>query len=114
MNKKIKTAVAAAMMGAESDVAPPSRARSSSFASMVLDLNVGDQPASRVVQMEEADSIAWTMGTLKEQRDKLRNTVTSAVSQAKRRNPGAEYSIEVGDFMLISGIYVVAMVRRIA
>ena len=114
MNKKIKTAVAAAMMGAEADVSPPTRARSSSFASMVLDLNVGDQPASRVVQLDLEESVENTVERLKENRDKLRNTVTSAVSQAKRRNPGSEYSIEVGDFMLISGIYVVAMVRRTA
>lgn len=114
MNKKVTNAVKAAMMGAEAGVLPPTRARASSFASAVFDLEVGDQPASRVIQLDAAGTVAEHMADLAEQREKLRGSVTSAVSQAKRRNPDAQYSIEVTNFLGAFGIMIAALVRRTA
>lgn len=115
MSKTVKQKVAEAM-GVVDAVKPvaASRTQAGSFATMIAEMQVGDQPASRVAERDPGQSVDYTMATLKDGRDKLRNAVTSSVAQAKRRVPGAEYSIEVFDAMAPSGIYIIALVWRIA
>lgn len=114
MSKKVSKAVQAAMMNAESDVAPPARARASSFASAVFDLQPGDAPACRALDLDAVGTVADHMAQLAEYRDKLRNTLSSAVSQARRRDAGREFTIEVTTILTSRGITVVGMVRRTA
>jgi len=113
-NAQTAHAVLTAMLGSEQGVTPPARNRSSSFASLVADLNVGDSPASRVIELAHTTSIGDAVEQLPALREKLRNSVTSAVSAARRRVPGSDFSIEVGNLMMNSGMYVVALVRRTA
>lgn len=107
----------AAMVGAmspESDIATPPRARTYSFATAVTDMQMGDAPVSRVVQIDPDTSIADALTTMSEASEKLRNAVGSSVSSAKRRNPGADYSIEISDIKLKTGLYLLALVHRTA
>jgi hypothetical protein len=101
-------------MGPESDVAQPARVRSSSFASTVADLNVGDQPAARVQQIDPTMPVGDAIASVSELAEKLRNSVQSSVSQAKRRLPGSDYSIEITDIKTKSGMYLLALVHRTA
>jgi hypothetical protein len=106
--------VLTAAMGVESDVAPPPRARSSSFASTVSDLNVGDPPASKVQMIDNTLTVADALAQMSDAGERLRNSVTSSVAQAKRKNVGAEYSVEITDIKTKSGIYSLALIHRTA
>lgn len=117
MSSKSQSVLTAALVGAmspEADITLPPRARSSSFASTVADLNVGDQPAARVWQVPANLSIETALTNLTQFGEKLRNSVQSSVSQAKRRIKGAEYSIEITDIKIKSGIYLLVLVHRTA
>ena len=117
MSKNQQSVLQAALVGSmapEGDVALPQRARSASFASMVADLNVGDQPAARVQQVPDDLSVCDALAIMSTMSEKLRNSVQSSVNQAKRRVPGSEYSIEITDIKMKSGLYVLALVHRTA
>jgi hypothetical protein len=103
----------AAVMCAEPDVAVPARARSASFASAVADLKVGGDPAAKVVRIDQTMTIEAVTAEKPTLSEKLRNAVTSSVSQAKRRLGGtAEFSVEISDLSTKSGIYLIALVTR--
>lgn len=117
MSKNQQSVLQAALVGSmapEGDVAVPARARSASFASAVSDLNVGDQPAARVQQIDPMMTIRDAMADMSMMSEKLRNSVQSSVNQAKRRVPGSEYSIEIADIKTKSGMYLLALVHRTA
>jgi len=107
--------LAAAIVGAmspESDIVAPPRTRAFSFNAAVADMQVGDMPAARVVQIDPTMAIGDALAEMSTQADKLRNSVTSATSQAKRRIPGSDYSVEIADIKLKSGLYLLALVHR--
>lgn len=104
----------AGAMSAEADVTPPARSRSSSFASTVSDLNVGDAPAAKVLVVDPSLTISDALHQMSEAGERLRNSVTSSVAQARRRNPGAEFSVEITDIKTKSGIYLLALIHRTA
>lgn len=107
------TKVAAAMMCAEPDVAQPSRARSASFASAVSDLKVGGDPAAKVATVERGLTIEEAIASKPELSERLRNSVMSSVTQAKRKLGGkAEFSVEIIDITSKSGVYLIALVFR--
>jgi len=112
----VASKVALAMGDIVGDVAVPSRTRSSSFASMLVDQRVGDLPVARTMPVETADLTQY--GDLKsaliELKDKLRNNVQSSINQAKRRCEGASYSVECKEQLFDSGIVIVALIRRVA
>lgn len=113
--KKQSEVLSAALVGAmapEGDVTIPTRIRAYSFAASVTDLNVGDQPAAKVQLIDPATPIGDAINGVTALSDKLRNSVQSTVNQAKRRVPGAEYSIEISDVMMKSGMYLLALVHR--
>jgi hypothetical protein len=117
MSKNQQSVLQAALVGSmapEGDVTPPPRARSASFASAVSDLNVGDQPAARVQQIDPTLPIGDAIAQVSALSEKLRNSVQSSVNQAKRRVPGSEYSIEIADIKTKSGMYLLALVHRTA
>lgn len=103
-----------AAMSPETDVPPPSRARSASLASAIADLTVGGDPASKVAKCDPALTFERYTSQKSQLNERLRNTVQSSVNQAKRRVPGAEYSIEINDLITKSGMYLVALVSRTA
>jgi predicted RNA-binding protein with TRAM domain len=117
MSKNQQSVLQAALVGSmapEGDVAVPARARSASFASAVSDLNVGDQPAARVQQIDPTLPIGEAIALAPSLSEKLRNSVQSSVNQAKRRVPGSEYSVEITDIKTKSGMYLLALVHRTA
>lgn len=105
--------VKAAIMAPERDVPEPRRAKQSSFAAQVMDLEVG-QSASRVAAVTMTASLAQLQQDIPAQRDNLRNGCAPAVKRAKERVQG-EYTTEVG-VMTMPGMtmYVVAVVTRVA
>lgn len=114
---KQQQVLSAALVGAmapDNDIPVPSRARSFSFASAVAAINVGDMPAARVVKIDGELSIDAANAMIVEQTDKLRGSIASAVNQAKRRNPGAEFSIETETVFMRSGVYIIGLVHRTA
>lgn len=118
MSKKLKKDLAQQMMGAvlgAEDVAKPARNRSSSFTSMLVDMPVGGQPLSRILQIDQTLTLAEVnKDLLSSQREALRNGVSSCISAAKRRSEGSEYSTEVVELLTSSGVYIVAIVKRLA
>lgn len=112
--QSVLSAALVAAMGPESDVTQPTRARSASFASAVADLNVGDQPAARVHQIDPSLPVGDAIASTPALAEKLRNSVQSSVNQAKRRVPGSEYSVEITDIKTKSGMYLLALVHRTA
>lgn len=106
------TKVAAAMMCPESDVSKPARTRSASFASVVADLLVGGDPAAKAMALNPNMTIEQVAAQKPQLSERLRNSVQSSVNQAKRRVPGSEYSIEISDITLKSGVYLIAVVSR--
>lgn len=105
----------AAMVGAmapETDIPTPSRARAFSFASAVASINLGDMPAAKVVKISNDLSIEAANASISTETEKLRGSVASAVNQARRRNPGAEYSIETEAVFMRSGLYIIALIHR--
>lgn len=113
---KVASKVALAMGDVVADVAIPSRTRSSSFASMLVDQRIGDAPLSRVLPVETADLTQYgdMKSALNELKDKLRNNVQSSINQARRRSEGASYSVECKEQLFDSGIIIVALIRRVA
>lgn len=112
--KDITTKALVAAMGAEANVAPPSRARSSSFASMVASLEVGDAPAVRAQQIPSTLTVIDAISKISEECERLRNNVTPSVAAAKRKIPGSDFSVEVGHYVNKTGMYVLALITRIA
>lgn len=112
--QQVLTAALVGAMSPEADVAPPARARSSSFASTVADLNVGDPPAAKVQLIDPTTPIGDALSGMSEMSERLRNSVTSSVSQAKRRLPGSDFSVEITDIKTKSGMYLLALVHRTA
>lgn len=110
----VLTAAIASAMAPEDAVAPPPRARSSSFASQVSDLRVGDTPVSKVMDADGDSTISETLASLPVLIERHRNSVNSAIVRAKQRNPSAEYSTEVTHFVGRTTIYIVALVTRTA
>jgi hypothetical protein len=106
--------VATAVLCPEPDVAQPTRARSASFASAVADLKVNGEPAAKTMRLDPAMAVADLATARPALSEKLRNTAQSSVSQAKRRVPGAEFSIEITDLAAKSGMYLIALVSRTA
>jgi hypothetical protein len=100
------------MMCPEPDVSKPARTRSASFSSVVADLLVGGDPAAKVMALNPNLTIEQLTAQKPELSEKLRNAVQSSVNQAKRRVPGSQYSIEISDIALKSGVYLVAVVTR--
>lgn len=108
----VLTAALVGAMAPDTDIVAPSRARSFSFASAVASINVGDMPAARVVKIDGEFTIEQANAVIATETEKLRGSVASAVSQARRKNPGAEYSIETEPVLLRSGVYILALVHR--
>jgi hypothetical protein len=113
-NSQVLNAALVSAMSPESDVPPPARARSASFASSVADLRMGDAPASKVMQIDRSLTIDAALEQMSETAERFRSSITSSVQQAKRRCPGAEYSIEISDIKIKSGMYLLALVHRTA
>lgn len=112
--QQILNAALVGAMSPESDIAAPPRARVFSFSAAVADLEVGDMPAARVVKIDEDQSVADALAGLDTMSVKLRNSLASAVSAAKRRIPGSDFSIEITDIKIKSGLYLLALVHRTA
>jgi len=110
----VLTAALAGAMAPEAGVTKPPRNRSSSFASMVADLRVGDTPAAKVMDVDGDSTLAETLDSMPTLIERHRNNVYSAVVRAKERNLGAEYTIEVTHFVGRVTIYIVALVTRTA
>ena len=101
--------------GVESDVSIPSRARSHSFASVLADMKVGEPPAARAMPIELSNDPAFSLkDAMSDAKDRLRNNVQPSMSQASRRVDGAKFSCECNIMVADSGMYAVALVRRIA
>lgn len=115
-SKDVLSKVALAMADPVSDVPVPSRVRSSSFASMLCDLRIGDTPLARVQPVEVVDITQHgdMRDALNAAKDRHRNNVQSSINQAKRREPSAGYSVECKEQLFDSGIFIVALVRRTA
>lgn len=114
MNKNVTTLVKGAIRSPESDVQQPaSRRRSSSFASVVSDLEVGES-ASRTHRLNDTMTLGELRDDMRELKEMLRNNTAPAVSAA-RRNTGGTYTIEVGETIMPGGsIYLVVVVSRTA
>lgn len=103
----------AAAMGTEPDVAPPaSKARSGSLTSAIADLQLGSDPVAKVYMVEPDVKAQDLRAVLSTEKERMRNNVTSCVVAARKRVPGADYSIEVGEILMGSGVYVVALISR--
>ena len=108
-----KTAIAAAILSPEAGVAEPKRAKLSSFAAQILDLEPG-QCASRVVQVPSDTPLSELRSLMSTMRDNLRNNVAPARARAADKLK-AEFSTEVTDFMTPAAVlYVVAIVTRVS
>lgn len=106
--------IKAAMLAPEAGVAEPKRAKSSSFAAQVLDLEVCET-ASRAMTMDhEHRSVAFVLAALPAEREKLRNNVSPAVRRAKEKIDGADYKVEIADVLTGSTLFLVALVTRVA
>lgn len=110
--QQILNAALVGAMSPESDIAAPPRSRVFSFSAAVADLEVGDMPASRVVKLDGELTLDEAMASITAVSEKLRNSLASAVSAAKRRNPGSDFSIEITDIKIKSGLYLLALVHR--
>jgi hypothetical protein len=110
---EVANKVAAAILCPEDQVQQPARARSSSFASVVADLKVGDHPAAKAIALNPTVTIEQTKALMPELSERLRNTVQSSVKQAKKRLGGtAEFSVEIVEVNTKSGLLLTAYVTR--
>lgn len=116
MNNKAELAVKAmaGMMGAESGILPPPRTRIASFAAAVADMQVGDTPVAKVMELDTRLSVTDALAANSEMCERMRNNVAPSVRQARRKNPDAEYSVETTPLTTKTGMYVIALVTRIA
>ena len=118
MNKPSQSTLAKVTLGMTDivdDVAPPSRARSHSFAPVLADMAVGDVPSCRALPVVVETSATFDMkAALTEAKERLRNNVQSSVNQAKRRVDGAAYSVECKELVSDFGLFIIALVRRTA
>lgn len=97
----------------EDDVPKPPRRRSSSFASVLSDLRVGET-AARAQVVDPALTVGDFAAQSVALREALRNNCAPAVRQARGRT-GGEYSIEIADVMTPSRrLFLVALVTRIS
>lgn len=113
MTTNIASKALAGIMSAEAGVTPPRVARSSSFASVIADLRVGGDPASRAIQIDPSLSLEQAIAMIPELSAKLRNNVSPAVTRQTVRT-GAEFTTEVGTLTTRQGMYVVAVITRVA
>lgn len=118
MNTKQSTLakVSLGMTDIVSDVLPPSRVRSHSFASVLADMSVGDTPSCRCMEVTvDTTQEGFDMkAALVDAKERLRNNVQSSVNQAKRRIEGSAYSVECQSLVADTGLYIIALVRRTA
>lgn len=105
--------IKAAMLAPEAGVAEPKRAKSSSFAAQVLDLDIGET-ASRAVVPIAAGCFTDLLKDLPAEREKLRNNVGPAVRRAKEKVEGSDYKVEIADVLTGSTLFLVALVTRVA
>ena len=95
----------------DSSVPTPRRRRESSFSAAVADLAVGEQVA-KLQRIDTARSFTDIRADLQTMRDALRNNTTPAVARA-RAQTGAQYTIEVTDFMTnAKNWFLIAVVTR--
>lgn len=111
--KASPTLLQASINTPDKDIPVPEKGqRTSSFAAVVTDLEVG-QHASRVVRVDPNMKVGELTEGLRVIKDTLRNAISSTVAAAKRRTSGT-YSIELGDVVMPGGsIFVVAVITRL-
>jgi len=102
--------------GAMRDVTPKftgtERPRMSSFNARVAEMVVGEC-AAKIRTVDNTCSVERLPAELPAIREQARNATTPAVTRAKQLNPGATYSIEVGDWLSPRGrLFVIAVVTR--
>lgn len=89
------------------------RQRSSSFAAVVSDLEVGES-ASRVHMLNEDMTLAQMRDDMKEMKAMISNNARPSVTMAKQRT-GGEYRIETGETITTSGrVFLLVIVTRTA
>lgn len=109
----ISNKITAAMRTVEDDVSEPSRKRSSSMASVIADLEIGET-ASRAQRVDPTTTLTDYAEQYAELRESLRNNVAPSVRQAKART-GGEYSIEIVDTLTQNrALFIIALVTRIS
>lgn len=114
MNKRInKDHLSVAITTAEPQVGVPSRSKAGSMKSQIEALDVGEN-ASKVRSVNSIFTTLeeWITGA-SEERERLRNSLTSTVAKAKEIT-GGTYTIEVGDMILGNRLYLVAVITRTA
>lgn len=101
----------AAVNTVDDGVPEPSRRRSSSFASVIADLEIGET-ASKAQRVEDDTTLAEFAEKSAAWREALRNTCATSMRQAKART-GGEYSIEIADVMTQArSLFIVALITR--
>jgi hypothetical protein len=89
-----------------------SQPRMSSFNARVAELVIGEC-AAKIRTVDNTCSVERLPAELPAIREQARNATTPAVTRAKQLNPGATYSIEVGDWLSPRGrLFVIAVVTR--
>lgn len=105
--------IKAAMAKPDPVIAEPTARRSTSFATQVTELEVGES-VSRVSPIPDTMSLHELQQAMPTMRQALRNNTTPSVRQAMARTAG-EYRIEVADTRTASDrFYLVAIVTRTA
>lgn len=102
--------------GAMTDTTPKftgtERPRMSSFNARVAELVIGEC-AAKIRTVDNTCSVERLSAELPMIREQVRNATTPAVTRAKQLNPGATYSIEVGDWLSPRGrLFVIAVITR--
>lgn len=115
-NRDSMTILGLVTRGAMTDVTPKftgtERPRMSSFNARVAELVVGEC-AAKIRTVDCTCSVERLPAELPMIREQARNATTPAVTRAKQINPGATYSIEVGDWLSPRGrLFVIAVVTR--
>lgn len=112
MNKRIdNTHLSAAMATPEQAVAVPTRSNPASVKNQIEALEPGEFMSKPWLIAPESTFAAWAADS-SNQRERLRNSLTSSVAKAKALT-GGTYTIEVGDMLLGGKMYIVAIVTRI-
>lgn len=113
MNKRIDAShLDAAMTTTEPQVDVPNRRQTGSMRSQVEALGV-DQIASKIQPVDEGMVLSSYIQKAPELREQLRNSLTSAVANARERT-GGTYTIEVGEMVMRNRLYLVAVITRTA
>ncbi len=105
------THISAAMATSESAVAAPSRSKPGSMKSQIEALEPGGYCA-KLQQVDRDIVLSAFVQEAPQMREQLRNTLTSTVAKAKELT-GGTYTIEVGDMIMRSNLYLVAVISRV-